>query len=452
MYASGCGYATFFQDMTKSILSVAILVLACTGRMAAGEPSAMTIGRMFEIADRHNAEIAAADASTEVARREIETTKATRLPQIGVSLSLSYLGDGTILNRDFSHPTRDPLPHFSNTLSVELYQPVFTGGAISGGIEIAERRAALADISRDGTRAEIRMKLVANYLNLAKCRNLLAVYNENIGLTRRLLKEMQARHGQGIVLKNDITRYELRLSSLGYDSLEIANSARICNSNLVSLLDLDADTEIITDINAVPTDEYRTPTDIRQWQSAAGTHAVRLRAIDAERQLAETSRRLAKAEYMPKIGIVAGDNFLGPVTFEVPALNKNYNAWFVGVNVKWNVSSLFTANKAVRKADSEIRHAVSRHEAAIDETGRAINETYTLYTQALARLDIERKNLQLANENYTIVSRRFDNQLALLTDMLDASNARLDAGVRLVNASIQAIYYYYQLHFIAGTL
>ena len=70
----------------------------------------------------------------------------------------------------------------------------------------------------------------------------------------------------------------------------------------------------------------------------------------------------------------------------------------------------------------------------------------------MERLEIERKNIQLAEENYAVVSNRFDNQLALLTDMLDASNALLDAGVRLVNAEISAQFYYYQLHFISGTL
>ena len=61
-------------------------------------------------------------------------------------------------------------------------------------------------------------------------------------------------------------------------------------------------------------------------------------------------------------------------------------------------------------------------------------------------------NVRLAQENYEVVSNRFDNQLALLTDMLDASTARLDAGVRLVNARISTYYYYYQLNYIAGTL
>ena len=149
---------------------------------------------------------------------------------------------------------------------------------------------------------------------------------------------------------------------------------------------------------------------------------------------------------------MAGDNFLGPVTFEVPALNTNYNAWFVGVNVKWNISSLFTTNKATRWHDFELEHIATQREAEDENLNRRIHEAYTLYSQAVQRLSIEEMNVRLAQENYEVVSNRFENQLALLTDMLDASTTRLDAGVRLVNARISTYYYYYQLNYIAGTL
>ena len=44
------------------------------------------------------------------------------------------------------------------------------------------------------------------------------------------------------------------------------------------------------------------------------------------------------------------------------------------------------------------------------------------------------------------------NQLALITDMLDASNIRLNAELQEVDARINIIYAYYKLNFIAGAL
>jgi outer membrane protein TolC len=149
---------------------------------------------------------------------------------------------------------------------------------------------------------------------------------------------------------------------------------------------------------------------------------------------------------------VAGDSFSGPITFEIPALNNNYNYWFVGVSVDYNVSSLFKTPKSVQKNRLELEELNSSREAVTEHLDRLIDDTYTQYTQAFKMLETEEKNVQLATENYSIVENRYNNQLALLTDMLDASTAKLDAEVRLVNARVNIIYYYYLLKQNSGTL
>ncbi|MGN0008026.1 MAG: TolC family protein [Alistipes sp.] len=434
--------------MTRTIYLITVFLLSAVSGLHGQTSRSMTIDEMFRLAEEQNTDIGTAVQAIGVARQEEKIARSARLPQVDLSLTLSYLGNGTILDRDFSNPTRDKLPHFSNTLGVELYQPVYTGGAIAGAVSLSKSQTELADVGFDATKNSVRIAIVRNCLELAKNRNLLAVYDENIRLTEKLLGEMRARHEQGVVLKNDITRYELKLSSLGYDRLATENAIRICNANLVSLLGIDASTDIIPQPSAV----YDDIREVDAWLQSAAVNAPQIRSYEVQTNMESIKRRIAKSEYIPKIGIVVGDSFLGPVTFEVPALNKNYNAWFVGVNLKWNISSLFTAHKSVRKHNMQIARIQSAQSAEQESLNRRIHEAYTLYRQSIERLEIERKNIQLAEENYAVVSNRFDNRLALLTDMLDASNALLDAGVRLVNAEISAQFYYYQLHFISGTL
>lgn len=436
--------------MTKTIKQLMAFVVMSIPYSYGNETRQMSIGELFSLANQQNPDIEVTNEAISVARQGEAIAKNARLPQISASLTLSYLGDGTILDRDFGNAMRDKLPHFSNSFGVELYQPIYTGGAISSGMGLAEKGTEMAVNNRTMSINSIRMAIATNYLELAKYRNLLKVYDENIRLTEKLVGEMKAKHSQGIVLKNDITRYELRLSSLSYDRLATENAIRIFNSNLVSLLGLDGNTEIVPDIDA---DGLLTSdADTRSWLETAAEHSPSLKSLDISADIERLNRKVAHSEYIPKIGIVAGDNLIGPVTFEVPALNKNYNAWFVGVNVKWNISSLFMTPKSTRRHDLELARIRREREATASGIERGINEAMTLYRQAVERLEIERKNVQLAEENYAVVSNRFDNQLALLTDMLDASNAKLDAGVRLVNAEISTRLYYYQLHYIAGTL
>ncbi len=429
---------------------LALLLISCVSPAKGQQPQQMSITELFRLADAQNADISASDARITVASQGEAVAKNSRLPQINASVTLSFLGDGTILDRNFSNPMRDKLPHFSNTLGVEVYQPVYTGGAITSSISLAGKETEMAVNGRNITVNSVRMAIVSNYLELAKQRNLLKVYDENISLTEKLIGEMKLKYSEGIVLKNDITRYELRLSSLSYDKLATENAIRILNNNLISLLGMEPTVEIIPDIEA--DGSLPVQSSYSNWMQTATSNSPTLKTFDISADMAHLGRKIAHSDYIPKIGLVAGDNLLGPITFEVPAINKNYNAWFVGVNVKWNISSLFTAPKSTRKYDLKIAEIQTERDAAETAISRNISEALTLYRQSVERLEIENKNVQLAEENYAVVSNRFDNQLALLTDMLDASNALLDAGVRRVNADISTRFYYYQLHYLAGTL
>ncbi len=54
--------------------------------------------------------------------------------------------------------------------------------------------------------------------------------------------------------------------------------------------------------------------------------------------------------------------------------------------------------------------------------------------------------------NYNTVSMRYSAGMALITDLLDAANARIDAEQQLVNARINIIYNYYRLLFTTGKI
>ena len=51
-----------------------------------------------------------------------------------------------------------------------------------------------------------------------------------------------------------------------------------------------------------------------------------------------------------------------------------------------------------------------------------------------------------------MVNNRYLNQLALVTDMVDASNIKLNAELQEVNAQINIAYTYYNIMYVAGNI
>ena len=93
-----------------------------------------------------------------------------------------------------------------------------------------------------------------------------------------------------------------------------------------------------------------------------------------------------------------------------------------------------------------------RQDEVVEQTSLAIQSDYVRYMEAYDEVVTLEKSVQLATENYQVIENRYRNDIALVTDMLDASNQLLDAELKLVNARINVIFNYYKLKNTSGNL
>ena len=82
----------------------------------------------------------------------------------------------------------------------------------------------------------------------------------------------------------------------------------------------------------------------------------------------------------------------------------------------------------------DIYNAILRHKEALQE-----EEAWEL-------------SVRQAQENYRIMQNRYMNQLAILTDLLDANSVLLNAELQLTSSRTRIIYTYYQLQKACGRL
>ena len=93
-----------------------------------------------------------------------------------------------------------------------------------------------------------------------------------------------------------------------------------------------------------------------------------------------------------------------------------------------------------------------RQDEVVEQTSLTIQSDYVRYMEAYDEVATLEKSVQLANENYQEIENRYRNDIALVTDMLDASTQLLDAELKLVNARINVIFNYYKLKNTSGNL
>lgn len=373
-----------------------------------------------------------------------------RLPEIEASLSLSYIGDGFITKRDFSGYERAPIPHLGTGLGVTVTQPVYTGGALTAAIDMAELRSTAARYATELQRDNLRIGLAGQYLDIYKYGNLRRVVSHNIDQARRVLATMHARYEQGVALQNDITRYELLVSNLELQLIKIDNMLDILNTDLVVSAGLDRGTVVMPDSAIL---ERSLPVDGEAvWQERADECSPRLQLARSGVDISRKAEQAVRAERLPHVGIKAGWTMDGPILVEIPPINRNLSYWYVGVGVTFNISSLYKTNKSLARSRMATMRAGEELEVARENLGLAVRADYVHYLEAYEELKTQQKSVELAERNYRTTSTRYEADMALITDMLDAANSKLDAEQRLVNARINVIYYYYKLLFTSGKI
>ena len=416
----------------------------------ANKGTAMSIAQLFDKIEENSKSLVTAKTGVEAANLGIESAKSKKLPDLNASLSFSYIGNALLTDRDFSNVHGLSSPHFGNNFAFNAQQVVYAGGAINAGIKLAELGKQQAEVGVKLTRQQMRFIALGQYLDLYKIDNRIKVYEKNIELTRQLIEDINAKQKEGMALKNDITRYELQMESLKLGLTALHNNRSILNHQLCNTLGMSQDEQIIPD--ATIADKAYGKDGEAYWQTAGLMSSPLLEQSSNAIKIAEQKEKLAKSDLLPKVAFVAADQFDGPILFELPPVDKNLNVWYVGVGVKYSLSSLFKSNKRIKQAAVETRQAREAHAVQTEQLNNNVQAAYVQYQQTYVELETQKKSVELAQQNYEVMNARYLSQLALVTDMVDASNLKLNAELSEVDARINIVYAYYKMKYVAGEI
>jgi len=443
--------------MRKKMRLVVVLCIglatSCAPATAWAQTTELQTGleRLFDMADAHNATLRSLQTSIKESEAGVRSARMAKLPDIDGQASVSYLGNGRIWNRHFGEAATVPMPHYGNNFALKAQQVVYGGGAITSGIALAEQNALMAGLSAEGGRQQVRLALVGLYLQLHSLKNQENVYHTNAALAQKLIELMKKRREQGVALRSDVTRYELQLQQMLLGESTMQDEQSIATRQLLTTLGTDS-AEVHMLAEAAFDDQAIGHQPEAYWQQLAQQQHIGLQQSALSIDMGMTKEKLERSEMLPKLALVAEDNLNGPVTIEVPALNNNFNYWYVGVGLSYNIASLYKTRRKVRQAKLATEVARDEHTDLAQKVADGVHAAYVNLGTARTQLATQKKSVQLATENYDVVSKRYQNGLAIVTDLTDAANMKLDAELALVNARINLVYSYYNLRYMAGAL
>ncbi|WP_322969183.1 TolC family protein [Faecalibacter sp. LW9] len=409
----------------------------------------ITIDEALQLAIKNHAQLKVTKQQVIINEQEKEITKLNQLPIINTSIKASYLGDVDLFDGTFSKVMTQEIPHFGNSLEIQASQLIYKGGIVKNSIEAQELKIDLTKLSLENDEQTIKKTVLDYFLNNLRLENQIKIFNNNIELANQRLANVTQFYNQGITTRNEVLRAELLVKNLEQTLLSLKNNKAIIDYNLSILLNFPKESIFTLDTS---NQEWDLLKEKDYYIKMAFLKHPSLLKLEKQLLLSDKQIEIIKSEKYPTIALFAGFNSQRPITTRVPALDLYANAWQTGISISYNIDNLYKTKEKQQLGVFQKQQLEYTNTVLTQNIEMSVNSAYLKYFEAIKQAEIIYSSLKLAEENYKISLAKFLNQLIIQTEMIDASNTKLEIELSLNNAEINIISQYYNLIYTTGTL
>lgn len=433
------------------LLLGAVLLMNMSG-LHAQEKRSLSMAEAIDLSVKNSHQLKNSQAKIEEATAALKEAVDKKLPDAHVSGSYLWLNNPNINmknadNGGGSGGGNEDMPKVNQLMyaMANVSMPVYQGGRIRYGIESSRLLAEAAKLDADVEKDEVVQNTIEAFINLYKAGAAVKLVKESLSQSQQRVKEFSDLEKNGLLARNDLLKAQLQASNKELSLVDAQNNQQLANVNMNLLLGLPEQTQLELDSTLIDRASALEPLD--NYVQSALTHRKEISSIDLKKKSAETNVKSNKSDLYPSLNVQAGY-----VAANIPNFLTVTNAVNVGVGVSYSVSSLWKNKAKVQQSEARVKQFAANEAMLGDQVRLEVNKNYLDVLSNEKKIEVYKKAIEQAEENYRITKNKYNNSLATTTDLLDADVAQLEARVNYVYAKADAIVKYNELLKAAGML
>jgi outer membrane protein TolC len=323
----------------------------------------------------------------------------------------------------------DPDTIQNATTRLQISLPLYTGGELSSRIRQAGLAADAARNDAIWTGERAALAAAEAYILLIQAR-------ENVQLLTRSLESIEAHAArarayteQGMLVRSELLLAEVEESRVADLLTAARGDTRVATSNLAFRLGVEQSTE--WELEAL-SDPPPLGQPLESWLDAADSRQD-LEAARRKLEAGELEIKVKRSQLFPKVGLVARHDLVDDSLFGSHGDSSAVVA--VGRLDLWGGGRHRAATAAAR---AEVEAASWEVEHLAEAIRLEVRKAYELATSARDRHSTAQAAQEAAREAERITRERFDQGVAKMIDLLDATTARREAETRELVARADA--------------
>jgi outer membrane protein len=384
---------------------------------------------VFSLADcrkmalEQNKKIKAAQYEIDAAKAANEAARLNDRPSFDASLMGVHAGK----------PLTAFIPSVLGNASIDIKQPIYSGGKIKLGKEATAKVVELYESQKNITESDVLLSLETAYWQVAQVKEKITLANKYKEMLLGLHKDLQNSYNSGLIYKNDLLRVEVNLNEAELNITKATDGLTLAKLNLAQIIGQPGNTSFSI------IDSVTGSFDTLQQQSFENRYSKRpeitmlQKAIEAE----QLQTQLIKADLKPTIGLAASGISAAGKKIN-PANGNNYLFTYYGL-VSISVP-LFDWGKNAKKVKEQTLK-VQAKEVQLTETKELINlqvqNAYLLLNQSVQKINLSTLSLQQADENLRLANDRYKAGTIVGKDVLEAQAIWQQAYTSVIDAKVE---------------
>jgi outer membrane protein len=402
----------------------------------------------LELGIKNNNQLKIANSDVNIANENLSQSQIAKVPMVGLNMGYNYIGNPKIYEGFYGkNVTVDYFDH-QGSANVFASMPLYYGGVINNQIDKQQLIVSMQESVVKMTESEIKQAITTQFFTLEKLYKQIEVTKQNIINTELRIKQLQSRVANGQNLKSDLLRTELQQSNFEVAVFHSSNSIELISNYLDILIGLPTNTKLKPVLEGVLVPKM--DLSLNESLNEAYQNRNEIKRSEINVKIAESSMDITKSGFKPNINA----NLL--LNTQYPAQWPDYpnllNYWAAGVSLNWDISSFYNLKHRINGNQVQIDKSNIALEATKDVINQDVKAAFVRFTESVRNITTYNKDVDLALSNYKIVKSRYDNDFALISDIVDAELQLNEAKISLNNANIDSIIQYYSLQYAMGKL
>lgn len=370
-----------------------------------------------------------------------ETLSASNAPSQAFMMKLDQ---GRFSQDDFkigslNHP---PTWHdFKTALTVQ--QPIYVP-SLSPLARMASKETEKNELGLELIRQDTAFQVFGLYLNVQRTEAQLKAADKAMTDARENMRLATVRTASGVGLKSDELRARTHLALIDQQHITARNNLVLAQLRLALSIGLPEDQPIEV---SGELEHVRVPLSNEGAVGLALAKRADLKRSMVEIEKSEVAVKLANSDYLPSLGAFASYQLNSK---NAPFASDN-DSWLAGVTLKWQLFDGFHRSGERGRAVANRSAAQEMLENRISDVRYQLKESQLRCEEAGKRLEVARHALTDAEEAVRLISRRFENALATMLELLDAQTVLDQARSNLVDSEANYALAGGQVHYSAGT-